>query len=308
MTNYELSTPINTNDFSSTQLIAPILNIARISWLGLVGFTFILFVASLIVGFGQLQQVCTNDLCHPVQLSSREAMINQQLGLSLDFYALYTTLTFAIFGGVCFFVGGMIFWNRSDNWLSLFISLFLIMVGACAIPTLGSLEVLFPQLHWFRKFGLIIGLWSLPIVLYIFPDGRLVPGWTRWLLLTWLAYNVLLLFIKPLPTSGIMSGPPSVFTQFVFLTGGLSQIYRYRQTENRVRKQQTKWALFGFVGHITCLILLVQVLNFVPALSTPGTEQLIYRQYAFAFCRSIADPFYTNEPIGLYLALSTVGY
>ena len=285
MANYDLlkTRTLDVGGFSTTQLKAPWLSIVRRSWLMIVMVTFVLFVASLFSGVDQLGRVCRDGYCHPLQLSIEEAQLHQQSGFSLQFYAFYTTMTFAIFGGVCFFVGGLIFRYRSDNWMGLYISLVLIMVGVGAIPTILSLELYITQLHYFNRLTLLFGVWSLPIVLYIFPDGNFAPGGLRWLLGVWMIYNVVSFINDPLPATGIMSGPPSIFTQLVFLIGGLSQIYRYRRSTNNDQKQQTKWAIFGFVGHTTCLILLIQVLTFFPVLSQPGMESMIYKRYAFAF-------------------------
>lgn len=214
--------------FPSTRLSASHANIIRFVWMGIVSITFILCIAGLIVGFGQFQELCTGTTCHPLQLKPEQMRWNEALGLSLNFYAVYTTVTLAIFSGVCFVVGFMIFWYIPDNWMGLYVSLFLITFGVGTVPILTSLQSIVPQVQWWSVLLWIMGGWSLPIILYIFPNGRFVSSWLRWLLLTWIIYNIVLLFTEPLPQAGILSGPPSLFTQIAFVVGGLSQIYRYR--------------------------------------------------------------------------------
>ena len=286
MSNIELSSSniLKTGGFPTTQLTTPWSNIARSLWLGIVGFTLILCVASLAIGLEQLQRVCDSRAsCHPLQLTSEQAILNQQLGLSLDFYALFMTFTLVIFCGICFFVGGLIFWHASNNWMALYVSLFLILFSVGALPIITSLETILPQMRLWSTLAWIVGSWSLPIVLYIFPNGRFTPSWTRWLLMLWMIVNIITLLTEPMPTQGIFSGPPSLFTQIVFIVGGLSQIYRYRRTTNHTLKRQTKWAVFGFLGHQLSLMAIVATLNLVPVLQKPGVEQFVFDTYAFTF-------------------------
>ena len=285
MSHSEFVTPhvLDANGFPATQLTTRYIPIVRSLWIGLVSITLVLFIAGLFVTFGQLHHVCVTAECHPLQLTPQQLEWNHQLGLSLSFYAWYITLTMTIFGIICFVVGSIIFWHQSDNWMALYVSLFLILFAAGALPVFGSLEPMLPQVRWWHTLIWFIGSSSLPVVLFIFPDGRFVPSPARWLLLSWILYNVILLITEPLPPAGIFTGPPSLFTQFVFVMGGLSQIYRYRRTDNPILKQQTKWAVFGFIGHQVSLIAIVTMLSVVPSLQEPGVEQFFFDIYAFAF-------------------------
>ena len=221
--------------------------------------TGLLFAAALAVGYGQLRQVCVGTVCHPLQLSPAKAILNSQLGLSLDFYAAYITITYLVFGGVALTVSALIYWQRSDNWMSLFVAFVLVGVGIGSVPTLFALQTYMPAIAWYIAL-LRLALGCLPVLLFVFPDGRFVPQWSKWLTLVWAIYFVYTLIARPIPAAGITSGPPSFLSQLYFLAGGISQIYRFTQATSTLQRQQTKWALFGFIGHITSLLVLVNVL------------------------------------------------
>jgi signal transduction histidine kinase len=280
--NVPMTEAMSTDDTVHTRLHNPWLTIARAMWVALVLLTVVLFAGGLLVGLDQLHNVCTGKLCHPVQLSVAEAELNRQLGLSLDFYAWYTTITFAVFGFVLVGVGVLTFWRRSDDWMALFVSLCLVMVGTGALPVLSSVEMIQPQWGWVRYLAFLLGTGSLPVLLAIFPEGRFVPRSMRWLILIWLAFMLVNLLAKPIARAGIMSGPPNPLYLGTMLAGGCAQVYRYRRVSSPLLRQQTKWVMLGFVGQLACLVVLVSVLVFFPVLTSPGLPKLVYEKYAFA--------------------------
>ena len=247
--------------------------IVRFAWIAIVLVIMILFVVGLLISLAELRTVCAGGDCHPNQLDPAQAALNRQLGLSLNFYAWYTTITFALFGFVFFAIAWLIFWRRSDDWMALFVSLWMVIFGAGAnavIPAIG------PVIFAFAGAGLV------PL-LFLFPDGRFVPRWSRWLVAAWLVYSIINTVISPPPAQAISSGPPSPVTQAAFLAAIASQIYRYRRVSTPVQRQQTKWVVSGFVGWFACLVALLLALAIFPALSQPGLPEFFLDSYIFAF-------------------------
>jgi hypothetical protein len=75
------------------------------------------------------------------------------------------------------------------------------------------------------------------VMLYIFPNGKFVPRFTRYL--CGLPY---LLFILASLNSEINA--PGIAVLFVYALGGIaSQVYRYRKISTLVERQQTKWVV-----------------------------------------------------------------
>ncbi len=272
---------MNAQSISNTRLRGRWLVIARVMWVTLVALTLVLFAAGLLVGFGQLRAVCMGGLCHPVQLSPAEAELHQQLGLSLDFYAWYTTIVFAVFGFVFFAVGALIFWRRSDDWMALFVSLFLVMLGAGALSVIPSIVMIQPQLGWLGNLIFVLGFGSFPVLLVLFPDGRFVPRWGWLVLIPWLV-NVVNLLANPTPRVGIQSGPPSPIFLGTLVAGVGAQVYRYRRVSTPLQRQQTKWAVLGFAAQLVSLLVLVAAVTLFPALNRPGLLSLVFVKYAFA--------------------------
>jgi hypothetical protein len=251
----------------------PWLKIAQVMWIVIVSLIMVLFAAGLVIGLDQLHTTCTGSACNPSQLNPAEEALNRQLGFSLGFYAWFTTIVFTIFGLVFFAIAWLIFLRRSNDWMALFVSLWMVMVGAGANPVLPVLE---------GGLFLLAGAGIFPLFC-LFPDGRFVPRWIRWLVFGWLLYTFVTLAVIPPPSRGISSGPPGPITQGAFLIGIGAQIYRYRRVSTPLQRQQTKWALFGFAGWFACLAALLLTLVLFPSLRNPGPADFILDRYVFAF-------------------------
>jgi hypothetical protein len=73
----------------------------------------------------------------------------------------------------------------------------------------------------------------------LFPDGRFVPPWTRWLILLSIPLTVAILYLPPLYSWALMG--------MIVLGAIYAQIHRYRHVSTPTQRQQTKWVLFGFL-------------------------------------------------------------
>jgi hypothetical protein len=95
----------------------------------------------------------------------------------------------------------------------------------------------------------VIGLILVIGLFFIFPDGRFVPRWTRWLMPVMFATGILWIVFPSSPLN--LANPYDLsFLSFVLLMGaeGLgigAQIYRFMRVATPVQRQQTKWALSG---------------------------------------------------------------
>jgi hypothetical protein len=108
-----------------------------------------------------------------------------------------------------------------------------------------------------------IGLVLLILFLYLFPDGRFVPPWTRWLAATWIGLMVpFTFFVEPL---NALFGNPWVNALFATGCAGtmlFAQVYRYAWVSGPSQRQQTKWVVFGIVAALggTCVLLLLALI------------------------------------------------
>jgi hypothetical protein len=115
-----------------------------------------------------------------------------EIGLSAGGYALYNVALDTIFVSVFAVVAIIIFWRRSEDPMALLVATMLVVWGP-----LNGLFVLSPSaIEWMHPV-LEVTLNTLPTFVgymawmpffYLFPSGRFVPRWTRWLALCWVLF------------------------------------------------------------------------------------------------------------------------
>src|SRR6266571_7549997 len=228
---------------SDTRLHGKRLILARAACLVAGLLSFGVLVASVPATYGAiLSHYCTNPLCnHPTQASVQFVQQLQALGLSVQAYAIYNMIVNVIFVCIYFIVAIMLFWRRSDDWMALFAAFFLLTFAI----TFSS-DTLVPTPYWLFRFVIFLGAVSILIFFYLFPTGRFVPRWTRWLSIAAILYWGLKYFWPPFPFNPYMN---TIFTAIAFLVfvGAMvvAQVYRYLRVSNGVQRQQTKWVVFG---------------------------------------------------------------
>jgi hypothetical protein len=264
-------------------------------WVALIVFTVGIFVISLPVYFAQLQTVCVGDLCvyRYGQLTPGSAKALQDLGFSIGGYAASILALAIALALVSFGVAGVLFWRRSDNWMAMLVSLFLVTFGANFIaPGLLAAHL---QTAWYLPLTILtlLGLLTLNLLLYLFPDGQFVPRWTRLLAVFMVGINI---FLDAYPGAFSRLSPWVISAILLGFgcSGVVAQIYRYVRVSGPVQRQQTKWVVFGLAA--TMLVILgryVPILIF-PSLSTSSSPYFLISTYVY--------------PVGLLLIPLTLGF
>jgi len=194
--------------------------------------------------FEQLRQFCLS-VCEAGRLPPSEAPALQRLGLSLDEYAVYTMALYLTLTLVCWVVAGLIMWRRSHERIAVVAALALVALGPSSGLTLNTVVV--PARAVFAIL-LVAGFVALVYLFYLFPDGRFVPGWTRWAIVPWFLWlGLLLLFValrRPAPAPVWLVG--TLLPLALFVLGGLAQIYRFTRVSTPTQRQQTKWVVAAF--------------------------------------------------------------
>jgi len=237
--------------------------IARVACLGLSLCTLVIWVWGIPLGYAQLGTVCTTAACGDQQPVPASIAQFHAAGTSIDFYAAYTGTLEILFALVCVVLAALIFFRRSDTWIGLLTVLLLVTLAVTQTDatvvgmnvTILALPIILLQALGFACIGLF---------LYVFPDGRLKPRWTRFLVGPWL---VLILVGAPFLPSGTFE-----LLLFAFLAPSLLvQVFRYRRVSTRSEQQQTKWVVLGAMMSVLGSIGIVtaQNLNLLP--STPGS-------------------------------------
>ncbi len=254
---------------TTTMLRGPMLMLFRLLWLLVAGFSVVHFAAALPVAYDQLQVVCTDAACADdiARLSPTQATVLHALGFSLQAYARYALVIAALSALVWWVVGALIFWRRAHDRMAFLVSFFFMLSGSSA--TLADALVVAPV--WWLPVQVASYLSSVALVgvFFLFPNGRWVPRWTRWLALIFAISEFFYHFDMLLPASlrriadamGAIIWPVSLFAIVI------AQAYRYRRISSPVERQQTKWVVFGLTVAIVGLFVVLVPAELIPTLA-----------------------------------------
>jgi hypothetical protein len=171
-----------------------------------------------------------------------------ELGLSAGGYALYNVTLDTIFVSVFAVVASVIFWRRSNDLVALLVATMLVVWGplnGLLVLTPSATAGMYPVLQMTVGSALtLVGYMTWMLFFYLFPSGRFVPRWTRWLALCWVLFVGTWIFTP----FGPPTWPLPIFNVAILILWGsfpVAQIYRYVRASDRTQRQQTKWVVFG---------------------------------------------------------------
>ena len=251
---------------ANTRLSGSRLILARVTWLAVVTLIVALFITMLPAYSTLLQTICTGATCGPTQPTPDSAQDIQKLGLSLGTYATFTlALTIAI-AFLCIAVSAVIFWRKSDDWMALLVALAGVALGIVNVTfTLqgshSALRVLAIVLN-------VLGNGAFFLVCSLFPNGRFVPRWTRWLLPCSVVAGMVFLFFRDISFMYLVY--KLVWLGEVILLV-IAQFYRYRYASSPLQRPQTKWVIYG--GSVAGIIVvgLTMPVYIFPSLGQAGS-------------------------------------
>src|SRR5918995_361786 len=217
---------------SATTLRGRWLRLARAAWIIIATLALGLFLASFPAYVSNVLTLGQADwMGAPVKAPVGLVFVLDLLGVLASIAAALVCLTLAV----------VLFWRRSDDWIVMFISSYLLLYGTIMAGPLEWAEAFY--LRWPSLAVDVVQplfLTTPTIALFVlFPDGRFVPPWTRWLILLSIPLTVAILYLPPLYSWALMG--------MIVLGAIYAQIYRYRHVSTPTERQQTKWVLFGFL-------------------------------------------------------------
>jgi hypothetical protein len=222
------------------------LAVGRVGWL--------LLLALILVPFVQSLPTYRDSFIHPAPqsalLSPPVVAALARVGISLDTYAW---ISFGVMGAVVVFsliVALALFWRRSDDWMALLVSLFIVIYtvgsvnnrGVGGAPTAVSahvsvLQIALASAQSALLFALTTG------VAFLFPSGRFVPR-ISWVVLVGATVWGAVIAAAPLLGGGLL------FLGYPIVVGACvaSIVYRYRRVSTPVERLQTRWIIAGFIA------------------------------------------------------------
>lgn len=155
----------------------------------------------------------------------------------------------------------MLFRRRFEEPIAAALAFYLLVYG---IVMAGPLEHW--GAYWVGEVDFVTTLESIllatPTILLfaLFPNGRFVPPWMRWVVIISVAWSISLVFLPSINALSISQNPflfslvAIWFASFTVL-GIYAQIYRYRRVSTREERQQTKWVVFGFALWVIYIVI-----------------------------------------------------
>lgn len=145
--------------------------------------------------------------------------------------------------------------KRPRDPMALYLAYYLLVHGVLLAGPIEMMEYRWPGTAAINSF-LLLPVLFVPLsmgLLALFPDGRFVPGWTRWAVVASLSVGPI---AYPLANAGLARGDDPVVGALTWVAYGwvfglgaalvYGQRIRYRRHASAVQRQQTKWVLYGF--------------------------------------------------------------
>ena len=260
---------------------------ARGIWIALALGAVALYAFAVPARYAQLVTPCTPGTCAPGQVafSTPDALSASGVRLTLGAYAGALGALDIAFALAYVAVALLIFWRRSANGVALLVSLTLVLWGLTFTSTMNALAHV--HLAWFIPVASarFLGAALITVFFYVFPDGRFVPDWARWLAFVWVFSQVPKYFW---PASFLNPDLWPTWLNFIASAGFLGvmvaiQVYRYRWVSRARQRRQTKWVVLGIALSLAAY-LVVLLLGYLMA---PQPGAIAYVLYAAALNASL---------------------
>jgi hypothetical protein len=132
-------------------------------------------------------------------------------------------------------------------------------------------------------------------MLFIFPDGRAVPRWSRWVaLLFFLVFPLLIIVTSSLPEETLLATPFGLL--LLLLMGGSMvtavgcMVYRYRRVADGLQRQQLKWVALGLGCALTATFTWIFLAALFPV-NQPRPERTLAVMIGFPFLLTLISLF-----------------
>ena len=259
----------------------------------MVGVTHALDFAGVPLFLSELRTPCTEagrlaftgaEGCAYIRLHPLEVDHLQDLGLTLDLYAL-VGVALDRFLAIAFLVtAAVVFWRKSNEWTGFLVSFALATFGP--VTTESPLEAMVasqPALELIVAPVSLSAVSALLVIFFLFPNGRFVPRWTVWMAPTAVLSSILFLFVfeRVLPDTASFILSATLFFG-LFASGIGAQLYRYIKVSGPAERQQTKWVVAGFAGLFFGFFSWVVLTSLYP-IEEPGRARLYIQLFVMPF-------------------------
>jgi hypothetical protein len=222
----------------------------RALWLATFAVILVLFLVGSVAYYQQMLVAPTAPLGGPA--TALPAML-AEAGIPAEVYAAYKLVTVVLGGFPVALVGLLIFWRRGHENSALLMSYLLLLAGAsgplfsAGAAQLGALGI------WLDVMLTVASANAVTLIFFLFPDGRFVPRWTRWIALVYFLFTLPGFLAPDGRLDTLLTTSPIAMLLFgVLLLGSIifAPIYRYRRVSGPIERVQTRWAMFGLLATV----------------------------------------------------------
>lgn len=164
---------------------------------------------------------------------------------------LFYVLVALVIPLLSYLLSWVIYRHKAGEPMALFLSFFLLVHGTISAGPIELLDYLLPGVARFSVYILQPSV-TLPLsylLFAIFPDGRFIPSWTRWIVMAAFVFG-------PLTFAPSLASALQIEKVWWGLAAWLvisisvlyAQVYRYRHVSSSEQRQQTKWFVFGILA------------------------------------------------------------
>lgn len=222
------------------RLRPPLLYGVWAGWFAIICVTLGVFAMAAPARYAQLTHACMNQRC-----ATAAAYL-----VALDVCTALAWLVLAL----------LVFWRRPGDRFGLFTSLTLLTFGVARFPD-TPLALIAANPAWgFPVEALrFLGSACLSVFVFVFPDGRFAPRFTRWIVTAWIIAQIPEFFFTTTAASSNTWAPLVRFVGFLGFTLCVVavQIWRYRHVSMQMQRVQTRWAVLGLSTALICYLALV---------------------------------------------------
>ncbi len=219
---------------------------------------------------------------------------------------LFTFSTVDIFSDIYILLGYLglavlLFVRRSDDWFVIYLSI-MIMTFGMRLTNMGNELAMSPETQYWVSPLMMLGDAGIILFGWLYPDGKFVPRWVRYLVPVMLVSVILLHWPgSPFHASKLNAALYFGLLLFWYFSSIFGAIYRYRATANPGQREQIRWAFAGTMGPLLWFILFNALSSFVPAFQVPDTPTFAIYQIT---SRVLGIVMFLAFPAGLTIAIA----
>lgn len=218
-------------------------------WIVLVLMAAVRLIAAARIYLLEVHVPCAPASCQvgPPQMTLHEMQLLRDIGISFDLYALYFVAISVVYVAINCGFAGVLLWNRPNDRMAVLTAYVLTLFSAFGLGLPAQLFYQWSPLLWIPAAILgFFGSVGMPLVFYVFPDGRPVPRWPIFLLAFYCVTQIPS-YLDPSAANigGVAGALSGIGIVAMYLSLIYAQIHRYRRVSTPVQREQTKWVVYG---------------------------------------------------------------